>query len=276
MINKKLLSFTLLLPFIYGCTAAKVNKLSDSEIESYKTLSDLYADKLVANDFLVDYSNIRYVPLVEPFTYAKDYCEHYKGHFVRLENSPPLRVPAHPKSPQDSTYIKDLEVINTAFGVFQCEWMHDEPKWRVYITHKNTVSKTPSWNTTNVNVKVLEFAELTKLIYAQKEQERLNGIQQLKKEELEKRLQKEAKVKENARRVQAMADINALRANINKGVTGVKTNCGPVLETKGTLVKVYFGVKDYGNEHWIDVDRLFTSNYECRFIGGEYFPPTKL
>ncbi len=52
-----------------------------------------------------------------------------------------------------------------------------------------------------------------------------------------------------------------------------RTNCGPVLEMKSTLVKVYFPVANYGTEHWIKKDSLFPPEFECRFINGNYVSP---
>jgi hypothetical protein len=54
---------------------------------------------------------------------------------------------------------------------------------------------------------------------------------------------------------------------------GDESNCGPVIETKEKLVKVSFGVANYGNEHWIRRDQIFPSGYGCTFINGQYQPP---
>lgn len=54
---------------------------------------------------------------------------------------------------------------------------------------------------------------------------------------------------------------------------GSETNCGPVLEIRADLAKVYSPVKDYGNEHWIRVDQLFPPLTGCRFLNGQYEPP---
>jgi hypothetical protein len=52
-----------------------------------------------------------------------------------------------------------------------------------------------------------------------------------------------------------------------------ETNCGPVLEIKGDLVKVYFPVADYGNEHWLRVAELYPPEYGCVFVNGRYAGP---
>lgn len=49
-----------------------------------------------------------------------------------------------------------------------------------------------------------------------------------------------------------------------------ETNCGPVLEVKGNLLKVYSPVRDYGNEHWIKRELLFMPGAGCRFENGSY------
>jgi len=49
-----------------------------------------------------------------------------------------------------------------------------------------------------------------------------------------------------------------------------ETNCGPVLEMKGGLAKVYAPVANYGNEHWIKKDQLFPAGQACRFVNGRY------
>lgn len=54
---------------------------------------------------------------------------------------------------------------------------------------------------------------------------------------------------------------------------GDETNCGPVIESKGKLVKVSFAVSGYGNEHWIRRDEIYPASYGCRFVNGQYRAP---
>lgn len=76
---------------------------------------------------------------------------------------------------------------------------------------------------------------------------------------------------EQARQQQVgWALVENFRAKIK---AGSETNCGPVLEKKGSLVKVYAPVKDYGNEHWIRVTETFPPSYSCNFMNGRYTPP---
>jgi len=52
-----------------------------------------------------------------------------------------------------------------------------------------------------------------------------------------------------------------------------ETNCGPVIEVKGGLIKIYAPVSNYGNEHWVRLNELFPKDYNCRFYNGKYIPP---
>jgi len=53
---------------------------------------------------------------------------------------------------------------------------------------------------------------------------------------------------------------------------GDDTNCGPVIEVKGKLVKVAFALANFGNEHWIKRDQILSPGYDCRFVNGQYQP----
>lgn len=55
---------------------------------------------------------------------------------------------------------------------------------------------------------------------------------------------------------------------------GSETNCGPVVEIKDSLIKVYFPVSNYGNEHWLRREALFPNSYGCRFLNGTW--PTQV
>jgi len=78
---------------------------------------------------------------------------------------------------------------------------------------------------------------------------------------------------ERARKIdeQARAEVTHFRQTLR---VGAKTNCGPVVEMRGSLMRVYVPVRDYGNDHWIDRSDLFPSGWGCRFVNGNYVPPT--
>lgn len=54
---------------------------------------------------------------------------------------------------------------------------------------------------------------------------------------------------------------------------GVDTNCGKIVETKGSLAKVHFSVKNHGNEQWIEFNKIFPKGHGCRFVKGKYIAP---
>jgi len=54
---------------------------------------------------------------------------------------------------------------------------------------------------------------------------------------------------------------------------GVETNCGPVIDIKSDMIKVYFPVQNYGNEQWIHREDIFPPTVSCRFINGKYQIP---
>lgn len=54
---------------------------------------------------------------------------------------------------------------------------------------------------------------------------------------------------------------------------GDETNCGPIIEVKGKLVKISFPVANYGNEHWIHRDEILPAGYGCHFVNGQYQSP---
>lgn len=78
------------------------------------------------------------------------------------------------------------------------------------------------------------------------------------------------KVAEKQRHLQLAARIKEFRNGVK---VETETNCGPVLEIKGSLLKIYFPVKDYGNEHWIHKRKIFPTGFNCQFINGSYIPP---
>lgn len=87
-----------------------------------------------------------------------------------------------------------------------------------------------------------------------------------KAEEQQQRSAQEEQRVEAARR-----EVTGFRKSLKDGI---ETNCGPVLEMKGPLVKVYFAVKDFGNEHWLRADTVFPPRYGCTFVNGKYLPPS--
>lgn len=85
-----------------------------------------------------------------------------------------------------------------------------------------------------------------------------------------KRRAEEARRREQERRQVELARISRLRDGLS---VGTETNCGPVLEVRSNLVKIYFPVSGYGNEHWLRKNEVFPAGSGCRFVNGRYQPP---
>ncbi|MFA6969988.1 MAG: hypothetical protein WC208_01185 [Gallionella sp.] len=85
----------------------------------------------------------------------------------------------------------------------------------------------------------------------------------------EKEATRQAK-EEEARKTKEQRQLVSFRKTIAEGD---ETNCGPVIESKGKLLKISFAVANYGNEHWVRRDEIFPSGYGCRFMNGQYQPP---
>jgi hypothetical protein len=68
-------------------------------------------------------------------------------------------------------------------------------------------------------------------------------------------------------------ELKRISAFQNKVGPGDETNCGPIIEVKGKLLKIAVAVANYGSEHWIRREQLFPQGYGCRFFNGQYQPP---
>ncbi|MFZ4537463.1 WG repeat-containing protein [Propionivibrio sp.] len=87
---------------------------------------------------------------------------------------------------------------------------------------------------------------------------------------------KAARIQNAARQRKEENHLQSDSAKIDNFRRGLKveseTNCGPVLDTKGNLIKIYYPVQGYGNEHWIKRGQLLPPGSGCRFVNGNYDP----
>jgi hypothetical protein len=81
---------------------------------------------------------------------------------------------------------------------------------------------------------------------------------------------RQSRLAEQARTRDMMAETTAFRSRLK---AEDETNCGPAIEIKGSLIKVYRPVAEFGTEHWLQKARLFPPGYGCSFMNGEYQPP---
>lgn len=99
-----------------------------------------------------------------------------------------------------------------------------------------------------------------------------------RQEATRKKAEEENIAGERLRMAQARADARlaeSARARLFQKslTTGSKTNCGPIIEIRGDLGKVYKPVEGYGTEHWLELDKLYPPTYACSFYNGRYIDP---
>jgi Tfp pilus assembly protein PilV len=83
----------------------------------------------------------------------------------------------------------------------------------------------------------------------------------------------QSKARDDADKYKKIQDLKKISSFRNSIRQGDETNCGPVVEDKGKLVKIAIAIENYGNEHWVRRDEIFPLGYQCRFINGQYQPP---
>ncbi len=81
------------------------------------------------------------------------------------------------------------------------------------------------------------------------------------KRTMQAKIQKEQQEHEQDQMRQKLAKVESFRRSIK---VETETNCGPVLEIKGSLIKIYSPVENYGTEHWIKKGLLFPAEYGCK------------
>lgn len=122
-------------------------------------------------------------------------------------------------------------------------------------------------------------------IYVQEQNEKIEAAKQrAKEEELRAEQERLAYKIQEAKTQQTMVvelieeksrkNHKAKIENFRKTLkSGAETNCGTIIELKESSAKVYFPVKNYANEHWIDINKLFPKDHGCRFVKGNYIAP---
>ena len=75
---------------------------------------------------------------------------------------------------------------------------------------------------------------------------------------------------ESSRKAKELRKLNEFRDAIRQGD---ETNCGPIIEDKGKLLKIAVAVANFGSEHWLRREELFPTSYRCEFYNGQYQPP---
>ncbi|MEZ8602730.1 hypothetical protein [Vibrio splendidus] len=251
---------------LVGC--ASTERISIDDLNKYSTLTQLYADKNVADVYSAQYSDMVLKEIIQPYVYAKDFCES-KGFKLKQAISYPSTL-AIPNNTSKALAQNAKELISESFGVFNCVDMIDQIGWGVKITNSGSVYQSKSWRSTTVYVDVIEHAQIIALHKEERQRIKNEAEAQKIKQEKDAELAKRNKIAEDKRRKEAFIKMADFRSKLSEGFA---TNCGPVIEVKENLVKVYHTVMNYGNEHWIEKSKLFDTNYSCSFVNGTYRPP---
>lgn len=161
--------------------------------------------------------------------------------------------------------------VKVSFAICQSEFDKLAPtitsldEFKKYVDDNNIISFCQSFSTPEKNMKaIVEYEEKTH-IKATEEAEDTAKQEMLRAKE-EARQEKIAA----AERAKKIKQLYAFRKSLTEGD---ETNCGPVIESKGKLVKIAFAVANYGNEHWVRRDEIFPPDYGCRFVNGQYQMP---
>lgn len=166
-----------------GCESMP-EKIENEEAREYTSVEKLIAEK-IGLDYEDVYGVHTYGNLIRPYSYAKDYCEAYKGNLVRVERYRHLDLPTKNHNPQANVDIEK------AFGLYYC-FAGVEPLWGIEIsnTGANTQTGTRSVYQTNVHVQAYDKQEAKALI----KQRELEQKEKIAKENEEK-LKREMKYK---------------------------------------------------------------------------------
>lgn len=244
-----------------------LKKLSKEEMKNSPSISDFFNNN-IKNDDDVEYNAFDYTKMIQPYSYAKDFCAKDNG-ILTMEISKgriDLIIPTYIRD-SDSFYKTIMDgnsLINASFGVFSCVankntiWGIDISEHGERRSSNNDISKK-----TYVSWRILSPKELLEI----KETEKARISKRDK--EISERVKED-----NRREKEIILKKTEYIASFRKhSMVGTETNCGPILEIKGDLAKVYYPVKNYGNEHWIRKENLFPNTYPCRFNQGTYIPP---
>lgn len=152
-------------------------------------------------------------------------------------------------------------------------WMANYRQEFKSITSSSSAEKfIATYQSSDPNGLVRQARKMRDQYLAQEERQRLAELAQRRAALAQQQALADARAKKEELRVaQARKMVSDYRATVR---TGSQSNCGPVLEARGGLVKVYHPVMNYGNEHWIPLNQIFPSNYGCRFYNGQYVVPS--
>ena len=134
-----------------GCTYAP-KRIDASELKQYQDVLVLLKEK-TGLSFATHVSESFVTGPVQPYFYAKDFCEGNGGVFKRV------RAQDASKLAQTKTNKEGRELLNAAFGYFSCE--STDRDWWLSIEHSGVTQPRSIYiNKTTVNIKELSSAQV--------------------------------------------------------------------------------------------------------------------
>lgn len=175
--------------------------------------------------------------------------------------------------PEDTTKMSASQILYVFYTSFKGDYPKGEDRLDVSVTNDVNVLSPLKVCYDNAYRASLELLDQNRINEAEQlkkkqEQDKLRALEQ----ERQTALAQEKAAGDKKIHEQKIKEINAFRNS--KLSEETMTNCGPILEVKKTMVKVYFPVKDYGNEHWISKNEIFPDGYGCIFRNGQYAGPS--
>ena len=144
---KKIVSYLFGIVVLLSACSAIPKKATQQELNYYSTIQSLIESKLKLPAKYI-YTGNDYADLVQPHSYAVDYCLNQSGAFNKVKEIQPLPVPVRLPTTvssslsggnfvESSSAVRDREAtinINNALGEFECV-VNGTPIWGINITH---------------------------------------------------------------------------------------------------------------------------------------------
>lgn len=178
---------------------------------------------------------------------------------------------------EDATKMSAKEILYIMYSTFKGDYVKHGDRIDVAITDDASILSSTKDCYNNAYKESLIYLEKKRIREEQIEKEKAIEKQKAleKQNELEReKLAQDKKLHDDYVRQHAeyVKQIEAFRNSQLR--EEVMTNCGPILEVKKTMIKIYFPVSGYGSEHWISKNEIYPEGFGCSFTNGRYAGPT--
>jgi len=136
--------------FLLGACASSPKHASPSEMNNFPTFQAFLKSKIKLPAHYY-YSPYTYGELLQPFSYAVDYCENQGGNLIQVTQYPELPVPQVRLHNEVQMRQEAIVKIHSAFGAFSCV-NNGSSVWRVEIHHSGAVETIDSNYATSVSI----------------------------------------------------------------------------------------------------------------------------